>query len=62
MRRILRRGNTAISMASLPGLIDEYDALMHPYLKNVGRGNEIDWSLNSMNKNLINQFCQRTVC
>jgi len=49
MRRILRRGNTSISMASLPGLIGEYDTLMHPYLKSVGRENEVNWSVNTMN-------------
>jgi len=35
--------------AKLPALIDEYDALMEPYLKSVGRGNEVNWSANTLN-------------
>jgi FMN reductase [NAD(P)H] len=35
--------------AKLPALIDEYDALMEPYLKSVGRGNEVNWSVNTSN-------------
>ena len=35
--------------AKLKALIDEYDVLMEPYLKSVDRGNEINWSTNTMN-------------
>jgi FMN reductase [NAD(P)H] len=35
--------------AKLPALIDEYDELMEPYLKSVGRGNEVNWSANTLN-------------
>ncbi len=33
----------------LPKLIDEYDVLMGPYLKSVGRENEVNWSNQTMN-------------
>jgi len=33
----------------LPKLIDEYDVLMEPYLKSVGRENEVNWSNQTMN-------------
>jgi FMN reductase [NAD(P)H] len=35
--------------AKLRALIDEYDALMEPYLKSVGRGGEVNWSTNTIN-------------
>jgi FMN reductase [NAD(P)H] len=35
--------------AKLPKLIDEYDVLMEPYLKSVGRENEVNWSNQTMN-------------
>ena len=43
------RHDEAYDTSKLPGLIDEYDALMNPYLKSVGRENEINWSANTMN-------------
>ncbi len=43
------RHDESYDPAKLPGLIDEYDALMHPYLKSVGRENEVNWSTNTLN-------------
>jgi FMN reductase [NAD(P)H] len=43
------RHDEAYDPAKLPGLIDEYDKLMQPYLKSVGRENEVNWSTNTMN-------------
>jgi FMN reductase [NAD(P)H] len=43
------RHDEVYDAAKLPGLIDEYDALMQTYLKSVGRENEVNWSTNTMN-------------
>ena len=43
------RHDEVYDSAKLRALIDEYDALMEPYLKSVDRGNEVNWSTNTMN-------------
>jgi FMN reductase [NAD(P)H] len=43
------RHDEVYNSAKLRALIDEYDALMEPYLKSVGRENEVNWSTNTMN-------------
>jgi FMN reductase [NAD(P)H] len=43
------RHDEVYDSTKLRSLIDEYDVLMEPYLKSVDRGNEVNWSMNTMN-------------
>lgn len=43
------RHDEVYDATKLSALIDEYDAQMEPYLKNLNRGNEVNWSTNTMN-------------
>jgi len=43
------RHDETYDAAKLPKLIDDYDAMMVPYLKSVGRENEVNWSSQTMN-------------